>query len=577
MTNSYQALEKFRKDEKMNMKPAVIAAACFVALATGVRAAEAPVSWLPGETASQRDVRMAWWREAKFGMFIHWGLYSIPADGEWHMRNRQQSFAEYSKFAAQFNPVKFNADEWMALAHDAGMKYVVITTKHHDGFAMFKSQASAYNIVDATPFKRDVVKELSTACPKHDIRFGTYYSFLADWGHKGGGAGCPHWDPGFQDGDLHDYIKTVALPQLKELLANYGPLGEFWFDSDGAKGITPEESAQVVEILKTQPRLIVDPRLAGVKGDFGTAEQHMPTLPPKGDWELCGTVNGSWGYTKAGAKPLKKLLPYMLTAWGMGGNVLMNVGPNSEGVIAADCAQRLREIGDWLKIYGESVYGTVAGPFTFLPWGTATLRQGSGQARKGNVVYLHILEWPADGRLKVPLLNEVQQATLLGKREALKTSRENGRLIVQLPAAAPDAVANVVALTLEGAPQTDYVSVLLNQPVKASSEKKSAAGAVDADNNSRWRNTAAKGWLEIDAGKPVTVATLRVTPFDPIKNCALEYKEGNAWKPILAGLKLERDCNVKTFPPVTAQFFRLNILEADKPPQISTLELYPPL
>ena len=553
----------------MKLKISVVAAAVLLALATGARAAEAPVSWLPGETAPQRDERMAWWREAKFGMFIHWGLYCIPADGEWHMRNRQQSFADYSKFAAQFNPVQFNADEWMALAHDAGMKYVVITTKHHDGFAMFKSQASAYNIVDATPFKRDVVKELSEACPKHDIRFGTYYSFLADWGHKGGGAGCEHWDKNYQDGDLNEYIKTVAMPQLKELLSHYGRLGEFWFDSDGARGITPEESAQVVEILKTQPQLIVDPRLAGVKGDFGTAEQHMPTLPPKGDWELCGTVNGSWGYTKASAKPLKKLLPYMITAWGMGGNVLMNVGPNAEGVIAADCAQRLREIGDWLKIYGESIYGTVAGPFTYLPWGTAT--------RKGNVVYLHIFEWPADGRLKVPLLNEVQEATLLGKRETLKTSRKNGRLIVQLPAAAPDAVASVVALKLTDAPQTDYVSVLLNKPVKASSEQKSAACAVDADNGTRWRNTEPKGWLEIDAGHPVTVATLRVTPFDAIKNCALEYKAGDAWKPILSAVKLERDGNVKTFPPVTAQVFRLTILEADKPPQISTLELYPPL
>ena len=224
------------------------------------------------------------------------------------------------------------------VAHRAGMKYVVITTKHHDGFAMFKSNASSYNIVDATPFKRDVVKELSAACPRHDIRFGTYYSFLADWGHKGGGAGCPHWDPAFQDGDLHKYVNTVAMPQLKELMTHYGPIAVVWFDSDGASGIKPAESAQVVEILKTQSQVIVDPRLPGVKGDFATAEQHMPALRPRGDWELCGTVNGSWGFTRSPAKPLNKLLPYMITAWGMGGNVLMNVGPNCEGVIPADSA-----------------------------------------------------------------------------------------------------------------------------------------------------------------------------------------------------------------------------------------------
>ena len=554
------------------MKTAVITAAIATTLITALHAADAPVSWLPGETAPQRDQRMAWWREAKFGMFIHWGIYSIPADGEWHMRAHQQPFAEYSKFAAQFNPVKFNADEWMSLAHDAGMKYVVITTKHHDGFAMFKSQASAYNVVDATPFKRDVVKELSAACPKHGIRFGTYYSFLADWGHKGGGAGCPHWDPAFQDGDLHDYVKTIALPQLKELLSNYGPLAEVWFDADGARGITPEESAQVVEILKTQPQVVVDPRLAGVKGDFSTPEQHMPSLRPNGDWELCGTVNGSWGYTHATAKPLNKLLPYMITAWGMGGNVLMNVGPTPEGIIPEDSAQRLREVGDWLKTYGESIYGTTAGPFTFLPWGTAT--------RKGTTIYLQIFDWPTDGKLKVPLNNEVKSATLLGsgKGELVKVVRENGRLVLQLPVKAPHAVANVVALALDGEPQTDFLSVLLNKPVKASSEPKSAAAAVDSDGGSSWHNSEKTGWLEIDAGRPVTVATLRVTlQMNSIKNGSLEYKDGNEWKTILTGLKLNRDENIKMFTPVTAQVFRLNILASDKPAQISNLELYPPL
>ncbi len=528
--------------------------------------------WLPGETPQQRDARMGWWREAKFGMFIHWGIYSIPADGEWHMRSQKQPFAEYSKFAEQFNPVKFNADEWMGLAHDAGMKYVVITTKHHDGFAMFKSQASSYNIVDATPFKRDVVKEISQACPKHGIRFGTYYSFLADWGHKGGGAGCPKWDPAFQEGDMREYVKKIAIPQVKELLANYGPVAVMWFDRDGAKGTLPEESAQVVEALKAQPQIVVNPRVEGVKGDFITAEQHMPALRPKGDWELCGTVDGAWGYnSRAEAKPFKQLLHYMLTAWGMGGNVLMNVGPTPEGIIRDDSVQRLREVGEWMKVYGDSIYDSTAGPFIYLPWGTAT--------RKGDTVYLHVFEWPADGRLKVPLMNEVRQATLLGPGSPgpLKTSRENGRLVVQLPAQAPDAVANVVALKIEGEPQTDYVSVLLNKPVQASADQKSAAGAVDADSHSTWRNPEPTGWLEIDAEKPVTVATLRVYVGADVKKCTLEYKEGDEWKPILAGEELVRDGNVKSFPPVTAQVFRLNILEASKPVQIVNLELYPPL
>lgn len=297
-------------------------AAVALAMATARPALAAPdtsTSWLPGETAAQHDARMAWFRQAKFGMFIHWGIYSIPAQGEWYMRAKQETFAEYSKYAAQFNPVKFDADQWAALAHDAGMKYMVLTAKHHDGFAMFKSDASAYNVVDATPFKRDVVKELAQACPKHDVRFGTYYSFLADWGHKGGGSGGPHWDPALQGGDLHAYIRDVALPQTKELLTHYGPLAVLWFDTDGSQGITPEESSQVLQLMQTQPQMIVNPRLRGVKGDYGSVEMDVPLSTPKGDWELCGTTNPSWGYTPAPAKPLNVLLPYIVSAWAKAG------------------------------------------------------------------------------------------------------------------------------------------------------------------------------------------------------------------------------------------------------------------
>ena len=364
------------------------------------------VSWLPGETQEQKDARMFWWTKAKYGMFIHWGLYAIPADGEWHMRNKKVPYAEYSKLAAEFNPVKFNADDWMSLAHETGMQFVVLTTKHHDGFALFASKASPYNVVDATPFKRDVVKELSEAAPRHDITFCTYYSYLADWGHPGGQAGCEHWDPKFQDGDKRAYVTNIALAQLKELLSNYGKIGVVWFDTDGSRDITEEEAAKTVEILKCQPRVIVDPRVPGVKGDFLTAEQHMPLLRPKADyWELCGTVNGAWGYTGAKAKPFEKLLPYMITAWGMGGNVLMNVGPTKEGIIPEDSAERLRQIGEWLKVNGESIYGSTAGPFTWLPWGTAT--------RKGDTLYLQVFQWPADGMLKVPISNKPVKEALI--------------------------------------------------------------------------------------------------------------------------------------------------------------------
>lgn len=535
-------------------------------------AKSSPVSWLPGETLEQRDSRMAWWREAKFGMFIHWGLYCIPADGEWHMRQHKEPYAVYSKLASEFNPIKFDADAWMSLAHDAGMRYVVLTTKHHDGFAMFHSKASPYNVVDATPFKRDVVKEISAACPRHDLRFCTYYSFLADWGHPGGQAGCPHWDPAFQDGDKHAYIAQIAMAQLKELLTHYGPIGVVWFDTDGSRDITPEESAKVVDILKTQPKVVVDPRLPGVKGDFQTAEQHMPLLRPKGDWELCGTVNGSWGYTNAKAKPIEKLLPYMITAWGMGGNVLMNVGPSSEGIIPQDSAERLHQIGAWLKVNGDSIYGSTGGPFTWLPWGTAT--------RKGDTLYLHVFHWPSDGILKVPLANHPVKAWLLADpaKKALALDSDPTRINIHLPPQAPDPVASVVALQVTGEPVSTFNSLCLNKPVTASSDQESAKELNDDTNGTIWRNTSTTGSFTIDLGSPQTFATLRISPaYKAVTHGLLEVKNGDGWKTVLQNIALNKDENILTFLPATGQIVRFSFSNEPQAPDFSDFELYPEL
>ena len=535
-------------------------------------AADAPVSWLPGETREAKDARMAWWTDAKFGMFIHWGLYSIPADGEWHMRTKKASFADYSRYAEQFNPVKFNADEWMALAHDAGMKYAVLTTKHHDGFALFKSQASSYNIVDATPFQRDVVKELSEACPRHDIRFGTYYSFLADWGHPGGQAGCPHWDPAFQDGDKRAYVSKIALAQVKELLSNYGKINALWFDTDGSRDITPEESAQLVEVLKIQPQLIVDPRVPGVKGDFNTVEAHMPSIRPKDDyWELCTTVNGSWGYTSSPAKPLKKLLPYLINAWGMGGNVLLNVGPNREGIIPADSAERLRQIGAWLKVNGESIYGSKSGPFVWLPWGTAP--------RKGETLYLQVFQWPQDGALRVPLANKPLKAWLLAdpEKKALPLEQSADRIVIHLPAKASDPVASVVALQVEGEPANTYTSLCLNKPVTVTCAQDSAKRLTDDDDGSRWRNTDGTAGFTIELGKPATFTTLRICPSDMVKNGLLEVREAGVWKTLRKDITLQRDENIVTFPATTGDAVRFSFTGNEKASEFSDCEIYPAL
>src|SRR4051812_7191630 len=223
------------------------------------------------ETPAQHDTRMKWWREARFGMFIHWGIYSVPAGvhkgkemgpriGEWIMHEMKIPVGEYAEYARQFNPVKFDADAWVRLAKEAGMKYIVVTSKHHDGFAMFDSDASGYNVVDATPFKRDVLKELSAACQRHGIKLGFYYSQAQDWHHAGGAARGGHWDSA-QDGDMTEYLKKIAVPQVKEILTKYGPISILWWDTP--EGMTRERADLLAPLVKLQPGLITNNRLGG--------------------------------------------------------------------------------------------------------------------------------------------------------------------------------------------------------------------------------------------------------------------------------------------------------------------------
>jgi alpha-L-fucosidase len=522
----------------------------------------------PDETPAQHEARMAWWHQAKFGMFVHWGLYAIPADGEWHMRKHHESIAEYSKLAAQFNPTAFNADNWLSLAHDAGMGYIVITSKHHDGFAMFHSAASPYNIYDATPFHRDPVAELAAAAPKHGIRMGVYYSATADWGHPGGGAGEPHWDKA-QDGSYDDYIRDVATPQVKELLTHYGPLGELWFDNDGTQGMTAERSSAIRGLLKLQPQLIVDPRLSGVPGDFETSEGSLPLFAPAGDWELCTTVNGSWGYTHNPAQPLNQLLPKLVTAWALGGNVLLNVGPDATGVIPADSAARLREIGAWLKINGEAVYNSTQGPFEWLPWGQAS--------RKGNTLYLFVWKWPTDGILRVPLKNEVTSASLLAdpKHAPIAATHDGSSLLLKLPITAPDPVVSVIALNIQGEP-VRYQSLTRNRPVSVTSAPQTAKNIVD-DTASDWRSTEKTGTIEVDLGRRTTFNHMRFTStYSKIQHVLFEYQDGNTWKSF-DELNDEKGIPTryeKDLTPVTASKVRVRILESENGIRVQDFSLY---
>jgi len=412
------------------------------------------------ETPAQRDARMAWWRAARFGMFIHWGVYSVPAGtyngkriggiGEWIMNSGKIPVAEYRAFAKEFNPVKFNADDWVRTAREAGMKYIVITSKHHDGFAMFDSKASDWNIVRAAPFGRDPLKELVAACRKYGLKLGFYYSQAQDW-NNGGSAAGGKWDPA-QERSMDDYIDKIAVPQVREILTHYGEFpAVLWWDT--SIDMNKERADKLISLLKLKPGIIHNNRLGGgYKGDTETPEQFVPaTGYPGRDWETCMTMNDTWGYKSYDQdwKSSATLIRNLVDIASKGGNYLLNVGPTSEGLIPAPSVERLKEIGQWMKGNGEAIYGTTANPFPRLSWGRCTKELSPG----GATLYLHVFNWPEDGKLLVPgLKNTAQRAFVLTdparKQLALQSSAEG--LTLSLPAAAPDPVSSTIVLQVKG-------------------------------------------------------------------------------------------------------------------------------
>jgi alpha-L-fucosidase len=421
----------------------------------------------------EQAARIAWFREAKFGMFIHWGLYSKMAGywkgkqvrgGEWAIKLNQLPIEEYRALAKDFNPVKFDADSWVRLAKEAGMRYIVITAKHHDGFAMYHSQASDYNIVDATPFKRDPLKELKDACDRHGLKFGTYYSHAQDWNEPDGYGN--NWSfPGHQR-DMDKYLREKALPQIREICQNLRP-AILWLDTPG--DMTWARADKVADTARSiHPDVLINSRIYTGRNegprlsdyDSGGDNEGFPTYHQV-PWELCGTLNKSWAFKEwdKDFRPVSELLFHLIDAVSKNGNYLLNVGPTGEGEITDPYSSRLLEMGRWLKVNGEAIYGcggtafgnefgeykTVDGRRKFVPappiWRCTT---------KPGHIYIHVLKWPADGKLVLPpLKSKAAKASLLAAPEAavrVETSAQATTL--HLPPQSPDAVATVVKIDL---------------------------------------------------------------------------------------------------------------------------------
>lgn len=407
-----------------------------------------------GETPAQFAARTAWWREAKFGMFIHWGVYAVPAEGEWHMNNAKMQVSDYEKFAAQFNPVKFDAKKWVKTAKDAGMKYIVITTKHHDGFSMWDTKLSDYNIVKATPFGRDPLKELAAECKKQGIKLGFYHSVM-DW-HEPNYLPRRAWEVKTRPAagaNLDTYI-THMEGQLRELLTNYGPIGVIWFDGGWEHNAKEERATEVVKLIRSlQPNILINNRI-NLPEDFDTPEQNIPAnaLPQGRLWETCMTLNDNWGFAKNDThwKPTDDLIRKLCDIASKGGNFLLNVGPTAAGEIPSESTERLAQVGKWMKANGKSIYGTTQSPWRKLPFdGRCTV--------SGDKLYLQVFAWPDDGLTLTGLKTPIKQARVLdgGEKLTVKTDSDGGLSIAHPETLDPNAT--VIELQLSGPAIVDDV------------------------------------------------------------------------------------------------------------------------
>lgn len=533
---------------------AVIAVSSLVFSAT----AFAQVSAQRG-SAADIDARMAWWRDARFGMFIHWGLYAIPGGewggphggtnhAEWIRTTAQIPLEEYDTLLAKFNPVNFNADEIVLAAKNAGMSYIVITSKHHDGFCLFDTATTDFDVM-STPFKRDILREMADACRRHGLKICWYYSIM-DWHHP---DYLPRrdWekDRPTEGADFDRYVAYMKA-QLKELLTNYGEIGVLWFDGQWEGNWTDVRGRDLEKYVRSiSPNIIINSRVgraggnygldsaSGMLGDYATPEQFIPDSDPGFDWETCMTMNDHWGYNRADKnfKSTTDLIRKLVDISSKGGNFLLNIGPDELGRIPAESVSRLREIGEWWGANELAVRGTSASPFPAgqPAWGRCTTRRDSSSPGQ-TLVYLHVFDWPADGRLVVPgLFNEpVGRAVGFARTTAalpqFEVTRAGDDLVVNVGSSPLNRHSSTVALTVRGEPD---VSI----PPTMSAAADIFIGSLSVDLSTRRKNVQVRYTVDgTDPGpdSPVASGPLELSGSAEVRGAC--FRDGKRVSPVAA-------------------------------------------
>ena len=554
---------------------------------------------LTDEQRAEHEAGLQWFRDAKFGVFIHFGLYSVPAGewkgnkgyAEWFQVETRMPLAEYAKFATQLNPTNFDAKEWVKNIKNAGIKYVVITTKHHDGFAMYDTKLEDYNVVQATPWAHDPMKDLAAACKDSGVQLCFYYS-LPDWHSpdfpaKYGQYGF-HGFPN-PDADIEKYV-TYMKGQIHEILTQYGPIGALWFDDGGAfNGLDGGQRAKLIhareiidEVHQLQPRCVIDDRL-GISADYDTPEQVIPAGHPDKMFETCMSLNHHWGYNKNDHdwKSPKTIIQDLVTCASKGGNFILGIGAVADGTFPpTEATPILDTIGQWLKANGESVYGTTASPLKMQPpWGRIT--------QKNDKFYLHVFDWPQDNQLLVPIQNEVKQAYMLADptHAALSVTPSDHGPIITLPAQTPNPIDTVIVLEINDPSKIVELTLNLAQgkPVEVSSvwvgreEELNKSHITDGSTGTLWaaEPTARTAWVTVDlqAKHEVSSVMLSDAPYGRTQAFDLEAQVDGDWKKIAEGTTIGEELHL-SFPPVKAQLFRLNIRQSSDTPTLAEFQLF---